>query len=165
MKKTFQNFIIFFFTCCLLNACASSDVTNTKAEKQTKKKFINFTPPEKNIDNNKGTKLSDLLNLGGDKVGSVNKYLWQASIEVLNFLPIKTADPFSGIISFDKGSAPGSSQVYDATVYISDAALDARSLNVTVRDTNGRLSFVAEREIENAILTRARQLRINALNM
>ncbi len=37
------------------------------------------------------------------------------SIEVLSFLPINSADPFSGIIVFGKGKAPGSSQSYDAT--------------------------------------------------
>ena len=28
----------------------------------------------------------------------VNKYLWNASLDVLNFLPIQSADPFSGVI-------------------------------------------------------------------
>ena len=102
---------------------------------------------------------------GGDEIGSVNKYLWQASIEVLNFLPINSADPFSGIIVFGKGKAPGSSQSYDATVYISDPALDARSLSVTVRSSDGTISSAAKREIESAILSRARQLRLKELDL
>ena len=110
-------------------------------------------------------KLGDLFKSGGDKIGSVNKYLWQASIEVLSFLPITSADPFSGIIVFGKGKAPGSSQSYDATIYISDPALDARSLNVTVRSSNGTISSAAKREIESAILSRARQLRLKELNL
>ena len=28
----------------------------------------------------------------------VNKYLWNASLDILNFLPIQSADPFSGVI-------------------------------------------------------------------
>ena len=92
--------------------------------------------------------------------------MWQASIEVLNFLPINSADPFSGIIVFGKGKAPGSSQSYDATVYISDPALDARSLSVTVRSSNGTMSAQqAKREIESAILSRARQLRLRELDL
>ena len=110
-------------------------------------------------------KLTDIFKSGGDEIGSVNKYLWQASLEVLNFLPINSADPFSGIIVFGKGKAPGSSKAYDATVYISDPALDARSLSVTVRSTNGTISSAAKREIENAILSRARQLRLKALDL
>ena len=110
-------------------------------------------------------KLGDLFKAGSNEIGSVNKYLWQASIEVLSFLPINSADPFSGIIMFGKGKAPGSSQSYDATVYISDPALDARSLSVTVRSSNGTISSEAQREIELAILSRARQLRLKELDL
>lgn len=174
MKKLSQNLGICFLSCFTLIACGeyitkdkqsgkSTEVEGPK--KKNKKKFLNFTPLEKNAEDKKGIKLSDLLNVGGDEIGSVNKYLWQASLEILNFLPLKSADPFSGIISFDKGSAPGSSQIYNATIYISDPALDVRSLNVSLRNSNGTVSSGVVREIENAILSRARQLRINALNL
>ena len=128
--------------CFILQACSTAEKTdidksdeekvNTVKTDQTKKKGIVL------IDDN--GKLGDIFKSGGDEIGSVNKYLWQASIEVLNFLPINSADPFSGIIVFGKGKAPGSSQSYDATVYISDPALDARSLSVTVRSSNGTIS-------------------------
>ena len=153
--------------CVILQACSTAektDVDKAKDEKatssttdQTKKKGIVL------IDDN--GKLGDLFKSGGDEIGSVNKYLWQASIEVLSFLPINSADPFSGIIVFGKGKAPGSSRSYDATIYISDPALDARSLNVTVRSTNGTVSLEAKREIERAILSRARQLRLKELDL
>ena len=153
--------------CVILQACSTADKTDTdKADEekvtststdQVKKKGIVL------IDDN--GKLGDLFKSGGDEIGSVNKYLWQASIEVLNFLPINSADPFSGIIVFGKGKAPGSAQSYDATVYISDPALDARSLSVTVRSSNGTISSGAKREIESAILSRARQLRLKELDL
>ena len=153
--------------CVILQACSTSeksDIDKANEEKitsattdQAKKKGIVL------IDDN--GKLGDLFKSGGDEIGSVNKYLWQASIEVLNFLPINSADPFSGIIVFGKGKAPGASQFYDATVYISDPALDARSLSVTVRSSNGTISSAAKREIESAILSRARQLRLKELDL
>ena len=153
--------------CIILQACSTAektDIKKTKDEKatpattdQTKKKGIVL------IDDN--GKLGDLFKSGSDEIGSVNKYLWQASIEVLSFLPINSADPFSGIIVFGIGKAPGSSQSYDATVYISDPALDARSLSVTVRSSNGTVSSEAKREIESAILSRARQLRLKELDL
>jgi hypothetical protein len=153
--------------CAILQACSTSEKTDTNktdSEKitsattdQTKKKGTVL------IDDN--GKLGDLFKSGNDEIGSVNKYLWQASIEVLSFLPINSADPFSGIIVFGKGKTPGSSQSYDATVYISDPALDARSLNVTVRSSNGTVSSEAKREIESAILSRARQLRLKELDL
>ena len=153
--------------CVILQACSTAEktdidkadeekVTSTSTD-QVKKKGIVL------IDDN--GKLGDLFKSGGDEIGSVNKYLWQASIEVLNFLPINSADPFSGIIVFGKGKAPGASQFYDATVYISDPALDARSLSVTVRSSNGTISSAAKREIESAILSRARQLRLKELDL
>ena len=153
--------------CLILQACSTAEktdidkaavekVTSTSTD-QVKKKGIVL------IDDN--GKLGDLFKSGDDEIGSVNKYLWQASIEVLNFLPINSADPFSGIIVFGKGKAPGSKQSYDATVYISDPALDARSLSVTVRSSNGTISLEAKREIESAILSRARQLRLKELDL
>ncbi len=153
--------------CSILQACSvekKTDIDKAEDEKvtsittdQTKKKGIVL------IDDNGN--LGALFKNGGDEIGSVNKYLWQASLEVLSFLPIGSADPFSGIIVFGKGKAPGSSQSYDATIYISDPALDARSLSVTIRSSNGTISSEAKREIESAILSRARQLRLKELDL
>jgi len=153
--------------CFALQACSTADKTDiekvndemvtTATTDQTKKKGIVL------IDDN--GKLGDLFKSGGDELGSVNKYLWQASIEVLSFLPINSADPVTGIIVFGKGKVPGSTEVYDATVYISDPALDARSVNITIRAANGTISAAAMREIEVAVLSRARQLRLKELNL
>ena len=153
--------------CVILQACSVTEKTDTDKDKDEKVTSATTDQKKKKgivlIDDN--GKLGDLFKSGGDEIGSVNKYLWQASIEVLNFIPINSADPFSGIIVFGKGKAPGSSQSYDATVYVSDPALDARSLSVTVRSSNGTISSEAKREIELAILSRARQLRLKELNL
>ena len=90
----------------------------------------------------------------------VNKYIWNASLDVLNFLPIQAADPFSGVISTGYGTPPGGGRAYKATIYIQDPALDARSLNISLRTRSGVASADTVRAIEDAILTRARQLRI-----
>ncbi len=90
----------------------------------------------------------------------VNKYLWKASLEILSFLPVEAADPFSGIIVFGYGTPPGGGRAYKATVYISDPALDARALKVAIHTRAGPASTEAVRAVEDAILTRARQLRI-----
>lgn len=90
----------------------------------------------------------------------VNKYLWQASLEVLDFLPIQSVDPFSGVIVTGYGTPPGGGRAYRATVYIQDPALDARSLNLALESRGGAVSADTVRAVEDAILTRARQLRI-----
>lgn len=90
----------------------------------------------------------------------VNKYIWNAALEVLNFLPIQAADPFTGVISTGYGTPPGGGRAYKATIYVQDPALDARSLNIALRTHSGVASADTVRAIEDAILTRARQLRI-----
>ncbi|MQQ08138.1 DUF3576 domain-containing protein [Epibacterium sp. SM1979] len=91
----------------------------------------------------------------------VNRYLWAASLEVLDFLPIQSVDPFTGVILTNYGTPPGGGQSYRATVHIKDPALDARSLNVGLQTRNGRaVNPATARAVEDAILSRARQLRI-----
>jgi hypothetical protein len=64
------------------------------------------------------------------------------------------------VISFGYGTPPGGSQSYRATVFVTDPALEARSLRVAVQSRNGAVGRETARQIEDAILTRARQLRI-----
>ncbi|WP_375281097.1 DUF3576 domain-containing protein [Pseudooctadecabacter sp.] len=91
---------------------------------------------------------------------AVNRYLWAASLDVLSFLPVESVDPFTGVIVMGYGTPPGGSRAYRATVAISDPALDARSLNVALLTRSGPAAAETTRAIEDAILSRARQLRI-----
>lgn len=90
----------------------------------------------------------------------VNRYLWNATLEVLDFLPVQTIDPFSGVIVTGFGTPPGGGQAYRAAVLVNDPALDARSLKVALMTRSGPASPATIRAVEDAILTRARQLRI-----
>ena len=94
----------------------------------------------------------------------VNRYLWTASLEVLDFLPVEAADPFTGLISTGYGTPPGGGTEYRATILISDPALDARSVNVSLQTRRGAVDPATQRVVEDAILTRARQLRVQAEN-
>ena len=96
---------------------------------------------------------------GAEQV-AVNRYLWAASLDVLSFLPIQSVDPFTGVISTGYGTPPGGSRAYRATVYITDPALDARSLNVALQSRSGPVAIETQRAVEDAILSRARQLRV-----
>jgi hypothetical protein len=91
----------------------------------------------------------------------VNRYIWAASLEVLNFLPVQSVDPFTGVIVTGYGTPPGGGRAYRATVLIDDPALDARSLNVALQSRGGgAVSKATSRAVEDAILSRARELRI-----
>ena len=90
----------------------------------------------------------------------VNRFLWNASLEVLDFLPIEAVDPFTGVIVMGYGTPPGGGTAYRATIYVQDPALDARSLNVALATRSGPAPAATQRAVEDAILTRARQLRL-----
>ena len=95
----------------------------------------------------------------------VNKYLWSASLQVLDFLPIQSVDPFSGLIVTGYGAPPGGGKAYKATIHVTDPALDARSLKVSLESRGGAVAPETVRAVEDAILTRARQLRIQDSNL
>lgn len=119
-------------------------------------------PADSGPDAKKGSTIWDLMSNAKDPEVTieVNKYLWKASLETLSFLPVEGADPFSGVIIMGWGHPKGSRRQYRATVYIQDPALDARSLRVSIMTRSGPASRDTVRAIEDAILTRARQLRI-----
>ncbi|NBE07166.1 DUF3576 domain-containing protein [Paragemmobacter ruber] len=117
------------------------------------------------------TDSSSIFNLfrNGDNPNTtveVNKYLWVAAQDVLNFLPIESVDPFTGVIVTGFGTPPGGGRAYRATIYVQDPALDARSLKVALQSSGGgAVDPGTVRAIEDAILTRARQLRIQDANL
>jgi hypothetical protein len=100
----------------------------------------------------------------------VNGYLWRATLDTLSFMPLASADPYGGVVITDWYSNPERpNERFKATVYILDARLRADGLNVTVfkqvQDASGAwvespTADQTETDIENAILTRARQLRL-----
>lgn len=93
-----------------------------------------------------------------DKV-QVNKYIWNAALDVLSFLPIQEADPFTGVIITGYGTPPGGNRAYRAVIHVTDPALDARTLNLSLYTRGGAANAATVRSVEDAILTRARQLR------
>lgn len=101
----------------------------------------------------------------------VNGYLWRATLDTLAFMPLASADPYGGVILTDWYVNPEKpDERFKCTVYILDTRLRADGLNVTVfkqvRDATGAwvdapASDQTSVDIENAILTRARQLRLS----
>ncbi|TMV10514.1 DUF3576 domain-containing protein [Arenibacterium halophilum] len=95
-----------------------------------------------------------------DQTVNVNRYIWAATLDVLNFLPVQSVDPFTGVIITGYGTPPGGGRAYRATVHVRDPSLDARSLNVSLQGQGGSVSAGTVRAVEDAILARARQMRI-----
>ena len=101
----------------------------------------------------------------------VNGYLWRATLDTLSFMPLQSADPYGGVIVTDWYTNPEKpDERFKCTVYILDSRLRADGLNVAVfkqlRDATGNwvdqpTAGQTETDIENSILTRARQLRLS----
>jgi hypothetical protein len=99
----------------------------------------------------------------------VNSYLWRASLETLNFMPLAQVDPFGGVIVTDwYASAEAPNERFKANVYILDTNLRADALKASIfkqKRISGNwqdasIDADTARQIENAILTRARELYI-----
>jgi len=110
------------------------------------------------------------IDFGGDSLTSVNRYLWRASLDTLGFLPLSSTDPFTGVIATDWAATPGApNERFKVAAYVKSPVLTASSLQVAlfreIRDPAGAwvtapVSVATARQLEDAILVRARQLKI-----
>ncbi len=123
----------------------------------------------------------DLFNLGGSNKNAagggsgigVNSYLWRASLDTIAFMPLASADPFGGVIITDWYMPPEApSERYKMSVYIMGRQLRADGIRVAVfrqriRPSQGWINTdvtpATATNLENQILTRARQLRLAAV--
>lgn len=126
-----------------------------------------------------GPTVGDVFGMGGETPArrassdtgiGVNAFLWRATLDTLSFMPLANADPWGGVVNYDWYINPQTpNERFKATVLILDTRLRADALNVSVtkevRDANGGwtaapVAAQTETDLENAILTRARQLNL-----
>jgi Domain of unknown function (DUF3576) len=107
----------------------------------------------------------------GPEIG-VNSFLWRASLDTLNFMPLASEDSSGGVIITDWYADPNNpGERFKATVYILDTRLRADALNVSIFRqvntggvwTDAAVDPATGLQIENAILTKARELRLSTL--
>ena len=110
----------------------------------------------------------------GGRIGlGVNGYLWRAALDTLSFMPLASADPFGGVIITEWYSPPEAAQErFKVNVYILGRDLRADGVRASVfrQEINGTGTWVdsvveegTSVKLEDSILTRARQLRIAAV--
>lgn len=118
---------------------------------------INLFGRNKRVDQNDGSGLG------------VNGFLWRASLDTLTFMPILSADPFGGVILTDWYSpAETPNERFKVNLYILDRQLRADGVRVAVfkqqrSGSDWRDIAVGPEtgtQLEDAVLTRARQLRV-----
>ena len=122
------------------------------------------------------SRITDLVGPSGSSSGAgggltpVNRFLWRASLDTLAFLPLNSTDPFTGVIATDWAASPDApNERFKVTAYVKSPGLAASSLQIAVfreiRATDGAwasapVSGATARQLEDAILVRARQLKI-----
>lgn len=99
----------------------------------------------------------------------VNSFLWRATLDTLSFMPLTSADPFGGTIItdwYEDPKTPG--ERFKVNALILDKTLRADGVRITVfKQKNVGSSWRDQkvddklaRSLEDAILTRARQLKV-----
>ena len=111
----------------------------------------------------------------GGTVGiGVNSFLWRASLDTIAFMPLASADPFGGVIITDWYTPDETpAERFKVNVYILAKALRADGIEVSVFKqqrgadipdwTDTPVDEEIATQLEDAILTRARQLRMASL--
>lgn len=111
----------------------------------------------------------DRDNSRGDNGIDVNSYLWRASLDTISFMPLASADPFGGTIITDWYTDPSTpSERTKLNVFILGRELKADGVKVKafrqVKRSGGwvdaPVAADTSRKLEDAILTRARQMRV-----
>jgi hypothetical protein len=111
---------------------------------------------------------------GAESGIGVNSFLWRATLDTLNFAPLASADPFGGVIITDWYEDPNArGERFKINALIMDTELRADAVRVTLfrqtLDNKANWRDVASnpeiaRKLEDAILTRARELRVKSID-
>ena len=135
----------------------------------------NNVPPEKiepglfSKDKKKGLSITDFLNKdpSNDKSFYVNSFLWRASLDVLSFAPFQSTDAFGGILVTEWYQKDNEQIKLIATITSRELRSEGISLKVFIKNKKNEVSEDQNlaRKIENLILTKARNLRLqNKIN-
>ena len=154
---------------CGLTACSSDD-GNSGSTYRTSPEFRSDAPAESGLGI---TLFGESESDGTEGAVAVNAFLWRASLDTISFMPLASADPFGGVIITDWFAPPETpGERFKVNVYILGRSLRADGLKVSVfrqtegiggRWTDAPVGADVPGEFEEAVLTRARQLRMQAV--
>lgn len=167
-----------------ISGCASDSSENTEykyPEKQRKgmSKPTYSTDKKESIFGEGGMDLFGNKRGRGDGDGSgggigVNSFLWQATLDTISFLPITSADAFGGVIITDWYSPPETpNERFKVNAFIIGKSLRADGIKITTfrQEKDKKDQWIdatvdpqISTDMENTVLTRARQLRMSTVN-
>lgn len=177
MKFTPRTAIAFLFCLPLLTACGNPNIHGNNQAPDSP----DYTgEPGSGLDNYGSlTGGNSLFSFGNDNrpkqqqqgTGSgldVNAYLWRGALDTLSFMPLSSADPFSGVIITDWYSPPSvTDERFKATAYVMGRELRSDGIRISIFRqvlqngvwVDAPISPMTVGEIEDKVLARARQLR------
>ena len=101
----------------------------------------------------------------------VNIYLWRGALETINFMPLSSADPIGGTIITDwYSTSDNQTERCKLNIFISGKSLNTENLKVTSFCqefnnqiwVNKKIEKENNKKIENAILNKAKKLRLQS---
>jgi len=164
--------VFLFGTWCLVAACSLKQDENTAypttEEDRRRARVGKLTGDEGVVIAGATEKKND----AGNNPLSVNSFLWRATLDTLAFMPLISADPWGGTILtdwYEDASAKG--ERFKVNALILDKQLRADGIKITTfrqkKTARGwedaPVEPQAARKLEDAVLTRARQLRVKQL--
>lgn len=194
----FSKIILILILVCLVAGC-NSDLTKEEKKElwskaQTTGEIINRSGTTFNSGTNKGLALSDAktrlqtggglfgkdggLTLGGEKdnqaqfqsIGMpINAYLWRASLETINFIPLSSANALGGTIITDWYTTPSNQdERCKINIFIKGPELKTQNLQVTSfcqkfenqKWVNIETNFEQNNQLENVILNKAKKIKL-----
>ena len=171
MNKNFRKLFFSFILLILITGCEGMSVDRSYPDPLARKKTTKgklFGEEGITLFNSKEKKQSQSNTIAGM---SLNKYLWRASLDVISFIPLISADPFGGTIITDWYTPTGTSgERFKLNIFILDEKFSVNSLKVSAfsqkKNSNGvwidsSTSPNFQVNIENAIFSRARQIKFN----
>ncbi len=178
MKRSIKAFICAILLGSLASACSSNPNIEYKyPEKGQNGQYTMDAPKYEDRETifGKGGLGNIFAEKGMESGGGigVNSFLWRASLDTLSFMPLASADPFGGLIITDWFSPNAvNGERFKINVYIMGKALRADGIKVTVfrqvKDASSawvdtKVNAETAVDIENAILTKARKLKMEAV--
>ena len=163
------NFISKITLLLSLAACSTHSDKPLEAPKSTEEKnklgFGSLAGPE-GLSFSTGNITGRTNDTGGNVV---NRYLWQASLDTLKFAPLISSDGPGGILVTDWYQPANAKDRLKIQVRIKDRQLRSDALEVTVYKqvkqnagwVDSGIDLKASRDLENIILLKAREIRVN----
>ncbi|MEM7617729.1 MAG: DUF3576 domain-containing protein, partial [Pseudomonadota bacterium] len=102
----------------------------------------------------------------------VNKFLWRSALDIISFIPLKSADSIGGTI-LTEWYETAENERFKFNIFILDSELNSRSIKVSafkqiknedLQWVNSKASADVALEIEEKILLKAREYKLDRIN-